>query len=64
MIYIDNLKIELLMPEVLMDYLKNKNIIEAFIIKDGDYYLRKVISKEDKNTVLDACLYFIFNDVA
>lgn len=64
MIYIDNLKIELLMPDLLLHYLNNKNIIEAFIIKDGNYYLRKDISKEDKNTVLDACLYFIFNDVA
>lgn len=32
MIYVEDLKIELLMPELLMEFLSNNNIYEVFII--------------------------------
>ena len=63
MIYIDNLKIELLMPELLLNYLVNKNIYEVFTVIDGNYYLNTNIDDIKKTKILYACLCFLSNEL-
>lgn len=63
MIYIDDLKIELLMPEVLMEYLANNNLFEVFNIIDGDYYLIPNIDDDKKTYILYTCLCFLSNEL-
>lgn len=63
MIYIDNLKIDLLMPELLMEYLANNNIYEVFNLIDGDYYLINNVDDNKKTQILYTCLCFLSNEL-
>ena len=63
MIYVEDLKIELLMPELLMEFLSNNNIYEAFNIIDNDYYLKNNIDEDKKTYILYTCLCFLSNEL-
>lgn len=63
MIHIDEIIFEIIIPEILIDYLSRNNIKDVFIISDGQFILKENISEEEKNIILNACLHFISNEV-
>ena len=63
MIHIDDLKVELLMPDVLMNYLASQGIYEVFDIINGEYYLNSNADEYSKNIILNSCLSLLSNDI-
>lgn len=63
MIYIDDLVIELVMPEIIINYLNNQNIFDVFNINDTNYILKDNVSELDKNKVLNIILHLISSEV-
>lgn len=63
MIVIDNLKFNVIIPDILIEYLNNKGLNNVFNIIGDNYVLRSDVSEKDMNIILNACLHFIGNDV-
>ena len=48
MIYIDDIKFEFAMPEILVNYLNNQNVFDVFDINENSYILKDNISELEK----------------
>lgn len=64
MIHIDDLNIELLMPDVLMNYLASQGIYEVFDVINDEYYLNNNSDEHNKNVILNSCLSLLSNDIS
>lgn len=63
MIYIEDLEIELIMPEIIINYLNNQNVFDVFNINNNSYLLKDNISELDKNKVLNIVLHLISGEI-
>lgn len=63
MIVIDELKFNVIIPDILIEYLNNKGLNNVFNIIEDNYVLRSDVSEKDINIILNVCLHFIGNDV-
>lgn len=63
MFYIEDLVFDILIPEILLNYLKRNNVTDVFNIENDNYILKENITEIEKYKVLDAAFGFISNEV-